>query len=290
MVTEIYYFSGTGNSLYVARELQNRIPDVKLVPIAALLNERSNERNNNIKSDAETIGFVFPCHGLTIPIAVKKFLKYLDLTSSEYLFAIATRGGSVFHGFSAIDTILNKQGKHLDASFIINMGMNDPKLKSFIVPTSKELKVIEMRVQKKLNVIQNIIINHDQHHDNTIGVTFSRFNLLNYILERLVPFAVHHVATKVKKYFYTDSKCTGCGVCEKVCLSRKITIVDDRPLWQNNIECYMCYSCLNYCPAQSIQIYSKFYMKSFTEEKGRYPHPYARVKDIVIQKSNPSTP
>jgi len=268
MVTEIYYFSGTGNSLYVARELQNRIPDVKLVPIAALLNERSNERNNNIKSDAETIGFVFPCHGLTIPIAVKKFLKCLDLISSEYFFAIATRGGSVFHGFSAIDTILNKQGKHLDASFIINMGMNDPKLKSFIVPTSKELKVIEMRVQEKLNVIQNIIINHEQHHDNTIGVTFSRFKLLNYILEKLVPFAVHHVATKVKKYFYTDSKCTGCGVCEKVCLSRKITIVDDRPLWQNNIECYMCYSCLNYCPAQSIQIYSKFYMKAFTKKKG----------------------
>ena len=294
MTTEIYYFSGTGNSLYVARELQQRIPDSTLVPIAALLNESSNakvrvdEKDKKIKTTAETIGFVFPCHGLTIPIPVRLFLRTLDLTTSEYLFAIATRGGTIFRGFSTIDKIINKQGKCLHASFIINMGMNDPKLKSFNVPTNEELKAIEMSVQQKLKLIQNTIINHETYHDDTSGVTFSRFSPLNYILERLVPFAAHHIAPKVKKYFYADLKCTGCGTCEKVCLSRKITMVNDTPSWQHNIECYMCYSCLNYCPSQAIQIYSKFYMKSFTEEKGRYPHPYARIRDIANQKSQPS--
>jgi hypothetical protein len=34
--TEIYYFSGTGNSLHVARELQKRLPDAELVPILSL--------------------------------------------------------------------------------------------------------------------------------------------------------------------------------------------------------------------------------------------------------------
>jgi len=289
MVVEIYYFSGTGNSLYVARELQNRIPGLRIIPIAALLNKRLNERNKNIESTSETIGFVFPCHGLTIPIPVKKFLKSLDLTSSKYLFAITTRGGSIFRGFSTIDKILNKKGKILDASFIINMALNDPKLKSFTIPTSEELDAIEKRVQEKLNLIQDTIINHETYRDNTSGVTFSRFNSLNYILERLVPFTVHHVAPKVKKYFYADSKCTGCGTCEKVCLSKKIIIVNDKPLWQCNVDCYLCYSCLNYCPTHAIQIYSKFYMKSFTKEKGRYPHPYARVQDMVNQKSQLST-
>ena len=37
MSMEIYYFSGTGNSLYVARELQKRIPDARLMPIVGLL-------------------------------------------------------------------------------------------------------------------------------------------------------------------------------------------------------------------------------------------------------------
>ena len=119
MVVEIYYFSGTGNSLYVAKELQNKIPGLRLIPIAALFNKRLNERNKNIKSTSETIGFVFPCHGLTIPIPVKKCLKILDLTSSKYLFAIATRGGSIFRGFSTIDKVLNKQGKTIPIVFAV---------------------------------------------------------------------------------------------------------------------------------------------------------------------------
>ena len=51
---EIYYFSGTGNSLYVAKELQKRIPETNLIPIVSLLSK------DIIKTDGETVGFVFP--------------------------------------------------------------------------------------------------------------------------------------------------------------------------------------------------------------------------------------
>jgi len=37
MSTEIYYFSGTGNSFYVAKELQKRIPKAKLIPIISII-------------------------------------------------------------------------------------------------------------------------------------------------------------------------------------------------------------------------------------------------------------
>ncbi|GAH26880.1 unnamed protein product [marine sediment metagenome] len=52
-------------------------------------------------------------------------------------------------------------------------------------------------------------------------------------------------------YFYADSKCTGCGICEKVCLSQKIKMINKKPVWQKNVKCYLCYACLNYCPEQS---------------------------------------
>ena len=90
MSTEIYYFSGTGNSLHVAKELQKKIPETELIPIVSLLN------NDIIKSSAKTVGIVFPVHALTIPIAVKKFLIKIDLNSAEYIFAIATRYGTIF--------------------------------------------------------------------------------------------------------------------------------------------------------------------------------------------------
>ena len=39
MHTEIYYFSGTGNSLYMAKELQNRLPHSTLIPMASLMRQ-----------------------------------------------------------------------------------------------------------------------------------------------------------------------------------------------------------------------------------------------------------
>jgi flavodoxin len=46
--TEIYYFSGTGNSLHIVKELQKRIPETKLTPILRLVNKES------IKTTTET--------------------------------------------------------------------------------------------------------------------------------------------------------------------------------------------------------------------------------------------
>jgi flavodoxin len=85
---EIYYFSGTGNSLHIAKELQKRILGTNLIPIVSLLNK------DVIETSGETIGLVFPIHGMTVPIPVKKFVKKLDLKSSEYTFGIATRAGT----------------------------------------------------------------------------------------------------------------------------------------------------------------------------------------------------
>jgi len=61
MSTEIYYFSGTGNTFYVVRELQKRIIDSKLIPIVSLLKQEI------IEIHGETVGFVFPLHGMTVP-------------------------------------------------------------------------------------------------------------------------------------------------------------------------------------------------------------------------------
>lgn len=282
MDINIYYFSGTGNSLFVAKELTKRINNSNLIPIAKCL--RDYQKYNHIEANTETIGFIFPCHGLTIPLPVRTFLKRINLANSKYIFAIATRGGSIFRGFTHINKILKKQNKRLNSSFIINMGMNDPKLKSFHIPSVEDLAIIEEKVLEKLSDIVNIIHQEEEFQDDVNGVTFSRFKFLNYILERLVPFALKKIAPKVRKYFYIDSNCTGCGICENVCPSQKIKILDNKPIWQRDVDCYFCYGCLNFCPNQAIQIHSQIYMKSFTKEKGRYPHPYANVKDMVNQK------
>jgi len=85
--------------------------------------------------------------------------------------------------------------------------------------------------------------------------------------------------------FYSDSKCVGCGTCEKVCLSGKIKLINKKPVWQEDVKCFYCHACLNYCPEQSVQIKSSRLLKSHTDKNKRYSHPYATADEIAGQKN-----
>ncbi len=182
MSTEIYYFSGTGNSLHIARELQKMIPDSSLIPIVGLLDKET------VHAKGKTVGFIFPIHAVTIPIAMKKFIKNADLGPAEYLFAIATRKGSVFRGFERIDRLLRKKNKRLSSYFIINMYGNDSRQKGYKVPTRPELLWLEKAALKKLDSIKDIISNKTAHRekDSAYTIDFGHHPVINYLLEKLI--------------------------------------------------------------------------------------------------------
>lgn len=281
MSTEIYYFSGTGNSLFAARELQGRIPCSRLIPIAGLLDK------HDIRTNGRCIGIVFPVHALTIPIAVKRFIKNTDISSAEYIFAVATRYGTVFRGFEKVDRLLKKKNKRLDSHFILNMCSNEPRHKGYNVPSESDVLSCEKVVLEKLDLIRDIVTTRgiSREKDTEYFVESASNPVLGYLIEKVVVFLMD-IAEYFGgvNYFYYDDKCIGCGTCEKVCLSKKIKMVEQRPTWQKNILCYMCFACLNYCPQESVQINDIPGVKSYTKESGRYPHPYATVKDISNQK------
>jgi flavodoxin len=89
--TDIYYFSGTGNSLAVARDIAEKTKG-KLIFIPAVMNEQS------IKTEADSIGIVFPAymaHLYGIPLIVERFIKKLEDIDSKYIFAVCTCGGGL---------------------------------------------------------------------------------------------------------------------------------------------------------------------------------------------------
>ena len=281
MSTEIYYFSGTGNSLFAAKELQKRLSESRLLPIAGLL------QKGGVKTQGKAVGLIFPVHALTIPIAVKRFVRMADFESADYIFAVATRLGTVFRGFEEIDRLLRKKGKRLSAGFIINMGNNEARHENYAVPTRAELLALETAAHDKLAGIaetaQRREISREKDVEYTIG--FGKGDIMNFLLEKTVlsglDFCEHIGGVQ---YFYSNPACTGCGVCEKVCLSGKISMKDGKPVWNKKVLCYMCFACLNYCPVRAVQIKDIPGVKSYTEQNGRYPHPYAAVNDIAAQK------
>jgi len=282
MNTEIYYFSGTGNSLFVAKELQKRLNDSNLIPIIRLLNEGKSKANGKI------IGVVFPVHALTVPVAVIKFLRKLDLSSAEYIFIVATRMGIIFNDYRTIHRILKKKNKKLNAHFLINMYSNDSKDENYQAPTIEQIKNLEIKAIEQIDIIVEIIKNKKNYlnPDTSFLINHPYNRIGNYVLEKVVISLLKlSEYTGGVNYFYHDINCNGCGICEKVCLSKKVKIINNHPAWSKEVFCYMCYACINFCPESSIQIKDIPGVKSYTEKVGRYNHPYARIKDLILQKS-----
>ena len=115
MSTEIYFFSGTGNSLHLAKELQKRMPETRLIPIVSLASKEA------VSTNGETVGFVFPHYASSLPKVVHTFIEKLDLRSARYLFAIVTRGRTGTMAFQEIDKILAAKSRRLDSFFVFTM-------------------------------------------------------------------------------------------------------------------------------------------------------------------------
>ena len=277
MSTEIYYFTGTGNSLYVAQELQKRIPDARLIPVASLLGE------DVVRTQAETVGLVFPFHLTTLPIPMREFVEKIDLESAEYTFAVGTRLGTFCLADIALENALKKQGKRLDAYFLLNMANNTP---TGLVPgpgnqhwvsknTEEHVRALDAAARDRLDAIQDVIVSRTP---NPKGDAPRRSPLLSRLGSAFLAFSARSaVGTEIP--YYADASCTGCGTCEAVCPSNKIKLVDGKPVWHDGIQCYYCYACFNYCPTQSILV-----GKKYTQKDGRYSHPGITADDIAAQK------
>lgn len=268
MTTEIFYFSGTGNSLYIARQLALNIPNVKLTPVIGVLNSAS------IETDADAVGFIFPIHAFTLPAPVKQFLQQVQIKSASYLFAVATRGGSPCKVFIHMEKLLKKQGKQLNAQFFINMPNN--YLPVYDVAAPDEISKLEIEINEKLKLITQVIQDKQPSKEKDPHSSFLEENILFPMLTQ-----VFHKSRyfNVQNKFYSDTGCTGCGVCEKVCLSGKIKMNGNQPEWDKCVNCTYCFACIHYCPTKAIQI-----RKSKTESKGRYHHRLVSSKDIARQK------
>lgn len=273
MSIEIYYFSGTGNSLHVAKELQKRLPESQLIPMVSLFDK------DEIITKGETVGFVFPLYLTTLPAPVRRFLMKLNLKSAQYTFSVVTRMGTLSVANIEVQRILKKKRKRLDCQALLNMANNSP---TGIKPgrgdknwvnqiTGKKVSQIESEVQSQLDRLSLIIRAQEQYPKQTFPNPF----LL--LLERIMYFLTRNTKTQID--FYTDSTCTSCGTCEKVCLSRKIKIHNHKPVWQQEVNCYYCYACFNFCPTQSILVKNKY-----TRKDGRYYHPDVTANDIAAQK------
>ncbi|MBN2239668.1 MAG: EFR1 family ferrodoxin [Dehalococcoidales bacterium] len=266
MSTSIYYFSGTGNTLCIARGLKERLTDAEIMPIVPLL------KNKTVLPETESIGICFPIQSFSYPWVAAEFLSKLDLSRVAYIFALSSR-----HCFYKVFTDLEKDSlasRKFDACFSIQMPQN--YIPMFKTPLPDEVKEADRNMEADLDAIAGTIQKRETYRpkDSPLWYPISRliFPLFTrYFRKTRLP--------DMGRSFFSDENCTGCGTCEKVCLTDRIKMVNGRPQWLDNVKCAYCFACLHLCPAQSVQIKGRN-----TEKKQRYHHPSVTVNDIISQK------
>lgn len=253
----IFYFSGTGNSLWVAKKLHD-FWGGNIVSIAEELNTHKNDFTFDIKPN-EKIFFVFPVHSWGPSILVPKFIYKINLTgySKQEVFSVATCGDNCGYTTRVMRDELRKKDIQLTKGYSIQMPNNYILMKRF---GTDPIEIANNKLKKAPFLLHEIIDDIQQKTSKKLYETGKYAFLKTYLIYPLFKkFAVN------KPVFYAKDTCTSCGLCTNICPCKSIYFVEEKPKW--TATCVHCTACINNCPAQAIE-----YGKT-SQNKIRYHHP-----------------
>jgi len=255
----ILYFSGTGNSLQVAKDIGN-LMNFDLLKLTLLRGEE------NILITANIIGVVFPVYYAHLPLIVEEIVKKLKLNKNVYVFAVATNGGGPATVLKKLKTNLEKNGATLNAGFLLHMPGNhvfgyNPKA---VTVESKVFRKEKEKVEKIFDVIS-------QRKNYKCEVSKLVIDtILVKVLKKSVDKILNGLRVRDTK-FWVDKSCNGCRLCEKICPVGNIEF-KEKLIWKHN--CEQCTACIQYCPQQAIQWGKK------TIKRRRYRNPNIDVNEL----------
>lgn len=270
----IYYFSGTGNSLRAANVIAEKIGGAELISV------RCNPGAVSAKG-AEVIGFVCPVYEWDIPGTFREFIEQLTVNPNAYIFMVTTYIAVLGKSFETVEKILSGKGAHLDYGRAIHCVASQCIAYPPFPPEKIMIPYMEKQMKQAGNEINQ---KRDRAYPRMSPITRRRYKKV------MGPYMA--VEKEYDKGFFTDTRCIGCGTCEKVCPTRNISICGNRPVW--NHHCHGCNACVVYCPTKAIQFKTpEAYQELGTiiskilclpEKRKRYHHPLVKAKDLMCDR------
>ena len=289
MTAEVYYFSGTGNSLVVAREIAKGLGGRMLSIPAAV-------RKGRVTTRADCIGIVFPAylaqlHG--VPLVVERFVGCLEGIEKKYMFSVATCGGyESFNAVPALKTLsalVKSRGGRIAAEHSIRLPMNNLDYRHIPIPIDKDQGRMFLACRGRVGDICDATRKKRRTRHGAAK------SLLNWAMTPLYAFLKTVYLRELRKYagetedsklgfreliplvdrsIRGDDLCDSCGTCVRVCPVGNIAINEGRPTWLHH--CEMCLACAEWCPRRAVH-------HCMRADGNRYRHPDVTISDMLNQ-------
>lgn len=253
MKNTIFWFSGTGNSLYAAKVLARELGESEILPIAGGV------PSGTVGGEGHRIGFVFPSYYGDLPRIVRSFAETLDIPAGTDLFAVVTMGALGLGSARALAELFAARGLSLRYGVGVRINGNyvlkyDPAM--FGAKSEKRIGAKLNRADAKLRrIAEEIKSGKRQVKTNPISARTLYENI-----------------SALDSAFVSDEKCTGCGLCTRVCPVSNIELSGGRPKWLHH--CEHCVACISFCPAGAINY------GDATKKRARYCNPRIKVTEL----------
>lgn len=242
----ILYFSGTGNSKYVAEMLAKETQDQILS-----MNDRIKQNDlQPLLSQEKPFVFVCPTYAWRIPHIVEEFIEKTSFSGNMKAYFVLTCGGETANAIGYVKKLCHQ--KKFTFSGFAEIVMPENYMVMFSVPNEKEIKEIMKGVPAEVDALSSCL-NQEQSFPDFTPKEKWKSGPINVLFYKIL--------VKAKKFHATD-KCISCGKCVSLCPLNNIQMKNNLPFWGDH--CTQCMACIGACPTAAIEYGMK------TQGKERY--------------------
>lgn len=294
MNSVIFCFSGTGNSLYIAKEVAKQIR-AEVIRIDKTLLKKQ------ITGQFERVGIIFPVYHQGLPVMVSRFIDVLQEIDCNIFFAISTYGDKPVLALEYLENALHNKGIQLRGGYGVRMPYNylRPQKIGFGMMNHFHIKLQDLELRNKIledakvridSIVKDILdgVNHSvEVSDVWIERIVDRLKLRDSIQKKQWLKIAGYIGEMPEKFidaiplmdagFSVNDSCVECGICKNVCPAENIMYAHKKPIWLHH--CEQCLACLHWCPNKSIQFRGKIVKES-------YNHPEILVSELFGKPKN----